>query len=73
MTGSEQQRGHFQVVQVPAGVVIASCSGESFLSTTVSCAFHVVLTHSLPGKGHVGQALTDMPHEHTVSGRHWER
>lgn len=64
----EQQRGHSELVQVLAGVVITGC--ESFLSSTVLCGFHVVLTHSLLGEGHVGQTLTDMSNEHTLSGKH---
>lgn len=71
MTGFEQQRGRFHLVQVAAGVVITSWGCESFLRTTVSCAFHVVLTHPPLGTGHVGQSLTDMSNEHTVSGKHW--
>lgn len=61
MTGFKQQRGHFELVSVLAGVVIISLGCESFLSTTVSCAFHVVLTHPPVRKGHIWQLLTDMP------------
>lgn len=65
--------GTFNGFQVIGWVVIACCGRESFLSTTVSCAFHVVLSHSLAGRGHVGQDLTDVLNEHRLSGGNTER
>lgn len=50
MTLFRQQRGHFDLVQVTAAVVITSCGCESFLNTMVSCACHVVLSHYPPGE-----------------------
>lgn len=73
MTPFQQQRGHFQLFEVLAGVVITTWDCESSLGTSVSCAFHVVLTHSQMRKGHGGVPLTDMSNENILSRKHWLR
>lgn len=65
MTDFIQQREHFLLDHILPELPARGC--ESFLSTTVSCAFHVVLSHSPPGIGHVGQPLPDVPNEHILS------